>query len=216
MKRISITILILFSFGCSSAERNARKPSHPDSWIEPVRFEADVSTNPIIGNAKLTRVLGLFEFGDTGTVERFGNEYTGRRLKDKAKRAAAYNAIEGGNADFILVPLYRVKEKHYFLWRTAEAEVRGIRGQYAGLRQIQGFRHKIGSDKYTPAYHAPSSGYYKSKPFGDVTGRNIPDAGILGSGVSPQSSGNSSKPSPAMSNKNVRRQVFVPSYHSSN
>ena len=215
MIRSYMLLFLMLSFGCSSAERNARKPSHPDSWIEPVRFEADVSTNPIVGNAKLTRVLGLFEFGDTGTVEHFGNEYSGRRLKDKAKRAAAYNAIERGNADFILVPLYRVKERDYFFWRTAEAEVRGIRGQYAGLRQIQGFRHKIGSDKYTPAYHAPTTGYSKTKPFGDVSGRNIPSAVKLGSPASPQPSGNSSKSVPAMSNGNVRRQVFIPSYNPS-
>lgn len=198
MFRFILIVFCFMFFGCTSAERNARKPVHPDSWIEPVRFEADVSTNPIVGNAKLTRVLGLFEFGDTGTVENFGHEFTGRRLKDKVKRAAAYNAIESGNADFILVPLYKVRENHYFLWRTAEAEVRGIRGQYAGLRQIPGFRHKIGKDKYAPAYHAPSSGFSQPKPFGDVTERNIQSNASIGVG-----------------GKSVRRQVFAPSYHPS-
>ncbi len=179
-------LLALFSFSCSSTNRNVNSSGNPESWVEPVRFEADVnpSNRAIHGDGKVTRILGLFTVGDTKYLDgvSWGSNAQGGSqpllslggilpgglkfgIKDKAKRAAAYKAVSRSKSDFLIVPRYEVEEKNYFLWRTAKAEVSGLPGYYSGLRQIPGFRNRIGTDKYVPHYFPEQNDGVKAKQY---------------------------------------------------
>lgn len=171
MNNFPLLLAIIFCAGCST-QRNVNNSGHPSSWVEPVRFEADVnpSQRAIHGDGSVTRVLGLFNFGDSkyvdgvvwdgGSDHNYTNPYLDpirqmvtRDLSGKAKKAAAYRAVTSSNADFLLVPRYEVEEKNYVLWRTAKARVSGLPGHYEGLRQIPGYRSQVGGDTYVPNFY---------------------------------------------------------------
>jgi hypothetical protein len=231
---------IIIGASCTSTNRNVNSAGNPESWVEPVRFEADVnpSNRAIHGDAKLTRVLGLFNVGDTKFLDGvgWGNNAPGIHqsiinlggvlppvalnfnITDKAKRAAAYKAVKSSNSDFLIVPRYEVEETNYLLWRTAKARVSGLPGHYSGLRQIPGFRSRIGRDKYVPHYFPNNDIGQSAKHYTPFDKR----ASSPGISINPTFEGTSYSenlnyinPSTNGSNsgrKEVRRQVFAPSY----
>jgi hypothetical protein len=73
----------------------------------------------------------------------------------KVKRAAAYKALEGSDADILVHPTYTITEKSYLIFYVFKAEVKGYAGKYQNFRTekpqktviIDGGKEFIFSDK---------------------------------------------------------------------
>ena len=52
----------------------------------------------------------------------------------KVKRAAAYKALEGTDADILVHPTYTITEKSYLIFYVFKAEVKGYAGKYENFR----------------------------------------------------------------------------------
>lgn len=53
---------------------------------------------------------------------------------EHAKNAAAYNAIEGKDADILVHPTYKIKTTNYLIFNRYQVEVSGYLGQYENFR----------------------------------------------------------------------------------
>ena len=106
----------------------------------------------VTGSGKRTKILGLIEIGDSDYVSGAISEADqsqgygfvpfpiGRQdLSNKAKHAAAYNALNQTGGEVLVAPIYTVKENNFILFQTYEASVTGWSASIDNIRQVKKF-----------------------------------------------------------------------------
>lgn len=133
--------------GCISTQKNACPA--PVLTKNVAEFEPTVTIgDKISGTATGYSLFGLFWIGPSEFAE--GTRYNGGvsdvfgvipSPANKAKSAAAYNAIKNSNADMLVAPNYLVTTKNYFVVKKITATVDARKGTIEGYTQL---KHKDG------------------------------------------------------------------------
>lgn len=130
-------ILILLSVSCGTVT-NRSIPSGSLALGVPNNLKADIQvdmTKKLSGVASATRVLGIRINGSNnymdGVTYGTGNEggFSLFDTSDEVKSAAAYNAINGSNADVIIAPQYIIQKSGFlFFFSKTVVKVTGYPG----------------------------------------------------------------------------------------
>ncbi|MBS3758204.1 MAG: hypothetical protein KGY61_06040 [Desulfobacterales bacterium] len=161
MKKIGLLLLIMavsVLVGCTSVHKkwdaNSASPDIDTKLI------ADVETTGKISGSASQRILfwvfpvgGETEYADgvgfSARIEGEGNPLSQMfsafnfvsKAKAKCKSAAAYNALEGSGADYILNPRYSYKITDYSIYKEVTATVYGMGCIIKGYRQTPDAYH---------------------------------------------------------------------------
>ncbi|MGM0433754.1 MAG: hypothetical protein ACQEQ1_03755 [Pseudomonadota bacterium] len=140
MKKIAIAAIAsgaLALGGCSATKVSTN--SMPLTSPLETDVEADVEVGgKISGEATFSRFL-IFPIGADdstlaegvsyggGVTSGSGYGYFGQEVQ-KAKAAAAYQAVEGSGADIIVAPKYEIDRSNYLIFGTTQVKVSGYKG----------------------------------------------------------------------------------------
>ena len=155
MKKLTILMsaCTLLFMSCTTTNKSVTSVSvKPYSVVDPMKVDYIVDVNSKLkGNSKSTWILGLLKVsGDAAYAD--GVSYSasmgeggfariiglfGSMKLGQVKAAAAYNSIEGTDADFIANPQYNVKQTKilFGLVKSYEADITGFKGKYTRIYQ---------------------------------------------------------------------------------
>jgi hypothetical protein len=155
MKKLTIvfTLFTVMLVSCTTTNKSVTSVSvKPYSVVDPMKVDYSVDINSKLkGNSKSTWILGLLRIsGDAAYAD--GVSYSaslgqggfskifglfGSMKLSQVKAAAAYNSLEGTDADFIANPQYNVKQTKILLGliKTYEADITGFKGKYTKMYQ---------------------------------------------------------------------------------
>lgn len=138
MKKVAIAALAagtLVLGGCSATKVSTN--SMPLTSPLETNVEADIEVGgEIAGEATFSRFL-IFPIGADGSQLAEGVSYGGGvtsgygyfgQETQKAKAAAAYDAVEGSGADIIVAPRYTIDTNDFLVFATTTVKVTGYKG----------------------------------------------------------------------------------------
>ena len=151
---IIIRLFILTLLGLSSCttvrvQKNVSVFKDPELQTNKLTADLDVGSK-VSGTGNRYELLGLFKWGSNtysdGVYEVYGN---GPSLKEavtsqsspiqRARSAAAYDALSDSNADVIIAPKYSLIEKNFLIFKKYTAIVTGNKGTIENIRQVKQF-----------------------------------------------------------------------------
>jgi len=177
---------VLFLEGCGSTQtRNISAldvsgNSFAPRVLNPL-LEPEVETfGEVQGEAKGSRLFGIFEIGQTANVNGFewgdsivGDFDTGSRVRNYA----TYKACQKRRAHFLIAPRYVLKKNNYLIYTSYKVKVTGTAARYKSFRSIPwGYetqRQKDIDDKTIRSEKKYTFGKIKKDENGDSIPKNI-------------------------------------------
>jgi hypothetical protein len=144
-----LTLLGLSSCTTVRVQKNVSVFKDPE--LQTNKLTADLGVgSKVSGRGNRYELLGFIQWGSNtysdGVYEVYGN---GPSLKEaitsqsspiqRAKSAAAYDALMDSNADVIIAPKYSLIEKNYLIFKKYTAKVTGNKGTIENIRQVKQF-----------------------------------------------------------------------------
>lgn len=133
LKIASVALVALLTTGCSSFHQSQPNASLASSVNANLKANIEVGEQ-ITGKSEVAVILGIFDVGTTGKSAdgvSYGSGTGGLTsfgTIETAKSEAAYDAVTKSKADIIVMPRYTIQENGFFLYKTINVTVVGLKG----------------------------------------------------------------------------------------